>query len=100
MNIDLRAIAAEAEKGLRKFKALTEAVAGAPVTRPMERLIPGLASLVADAEAAARIAGVVGAIMPALPSVVAAIEALRVLGMKPMDAADPDRLRRERELAG
>ena len=100
MSIDLRAIAAEAEKGLRKFRALAEAVAGSPVTRAMERLAPGLSALAQDAEAVARVAGVLGDVTPALPALVTAIDGLRSLGFKPMDPADPVYLERERELGG
>ncbi len=100
MSIDLRAIAAEAEKGLRKFKALADAVAGNPVTRAMERLTPGLSALARDAEAAARVASVLGAAVPALPALIAAIDGLRSLGFKPMDPADQTYLERERELGG
>ena len=102
MSIDLRAIAAEAEKGLRKFRALAEAVAGSPVTRAMERLAPGLSALAQDAEAVARVAGVLGAVSIALGTFIpfAAIDGLRSLGFKPMDPADPVYLERERELGG
>ncbi len=100
MSANLHVIANEVATGLGRFKAVADAVAGSPVTHEMERLVPGLARLVGDAEAVARIAGVLGGVLPELPAILGVIEGLRALGMKPMDAADPVFLAREHELGG
>jgi hypothetical protein len=98
MKANLQSIANAAANGLRKFKAVADAVAGSPVTHEMERLVPGLSRLVGDVESVARIAGVLGSAMPALPLVIGVIEGLHDLGARPMDASDADFLARAREL--
>ena len=98
MKANLRVIAADIAAGLGKVKAVADAIAGSPVTHEMERLVPGLARLVGDAEAVGRIAAALGGVLPELPAIVGAIEGLRALGLKPMDAGDPAYLAREREL--
>jgi len=92
------ALAAAAASGLRRFKAIAEAAAGSPVTIEMEALAPGLAAVVADVALAAELAGALADAVVYLPTIVAAIAALPDFRPRPMDAADPVFLEREREL--
>jgi hypothetical protein len=101
MKIDIAAFAREAELALRKIRSVADAVSGSPVTASMEKWVPGLSELVADAEETARVAGLLGGLAPMLPALATVAEGLGAMASaRPMDAADPASLARERELEG